>query len=116
MQKKTLGFEAGFRVAAEVREVQAAEMVLEPGDCEGGEDNHHRGADQWLFVVEGRGVAQVDGTSVDLEPGVLLVIEKQERHEIRNTGEGLLKTLNFYYPPAFGRDGEPKGPGKQAGE
>ena len=74
MQKKTLGFESGFRVAAEVRELQAAEMVLEPGDCEGGEDNHHRGADQWLFVVEGKGVAVVDGTPVDLAPGVLLVI------------------------------------------
>lgn len=115
MQKKTLGFKAGFRVAAEVRELQAAEMVLGPGDCEGGEDNHHRGADQWLFVVEGTGVAVVDGMSVDLAPGVLLVIEKQERHEIRNTGDGLLKTLNVYYPPAFDRDGEPKGPGKQAG-
>lgn len=116
MQKKTLGFEAGFRVAAEVRGMQAAEMVLEPGDCEGGEDNHHRGADQWLFVVEGTGVAEVDGSRVDLAPGVLLVIEKQERHAIRNTGDGLLKTLNFYYPPAFTSDGEPRGPGKQAGE
>jgi len=116
VQKKMLGFEEGFRVAAEVRELQAAEMVLAPGDCEGGDDNHHRGADQWLFVVEGRGVAEVDGTSVVLEPGVLLVIEKQERHQIRNTGDGQLKTLNFYYPPAFDRDGEPKGPGKQEGE
>lgn len=116
MQKKRLGFEEGFRIATGVRELQAAEMVLAPGDCEGGEDNHHRGADQWLFVVEGKGVAIVDGKPVDLEPGVLLVIEKQERHEIRNTGDGLLKTLNFYYPPAFDRDGEPRGPGKQAGE
>ena len=28
-----LGFQEAFRVAAEVRELQAAEMVLAPGDC-----------------------------------------------------------------------------------
>lgn len=113
MRKKSLRFGKGFRVAAEVRRAQAAEMVLAPGDCEGGRDNHHRGADQWLFVVDGTGVAIVDGRRVALKPGVLLVIERLERHEIRNTGDVPLKTLNFYYPPAFTAGGNPKGPGKQ---
>jgi len=36
-----------------------------------------------------------------------------ERHEVDNTGSELLKTLNFYYPPAFDADGDPMGPGKQ---
>ena len=113
MHRKTLRFGKGYRVAFEVRKAQAAEMVLEPGGCEGGADNHHRGADQWLYVVEGSGVATVDGKRIALKPGVLLVIERRERHEIRNTGRTLLKTLNFYYPPAFTRGGEPKGPGKR---
>jgi hypothetical protein len=30
-----------------------------------------------------------------------------ERHEIRNTGRVLLRTLNFYVPPAYRKDGEP---------
>ena len=117
MQTKKLRFGEGFRVAFEVRRAQCAEMVLAPGDREGGDDNRHRGADQWLYVVAGRGVAvvQADGRRrrIALEPGRLLVIEKGERHEVRNTGRSLLKTLNFYYPPAFARDGEPKGPGKK---
>lgn len=41
------------------------------------------------------------------------MIEKGERHEVRNTGRGLLRTLNVYYPPAFARDGDPKGPGRR---
>jgi hypothetical protein len=41
------------------------------------------------------------------------VIERRERHEVRNTGRTLLRTLNFYYPPAFARDGDPKGPGRK---
>jgi mannose-6-phosphate isomerase-like protein (cupin superfamily) len=116
MRSKRLKFGEGFRVAFEVRRAQAAEMVIAPGDSEGGPDNRHRGADQWLFVVSGTGVARVESEgrrrSIPLREGTLLVIEKGEKHEVRNTGRTLLKTLNFYYPPAFARDGDPKGPGR----
>ena len=113
MRRKTLRFGKGFRVAFDVRRAQAAEMVLAPGDSEGGPDNRHRGADQWLFVVSGTGVATVEGRRVPLKAGTLLVIERRERHEVRNTGRTLLKTLNFYYPPAFDADGDPVGAGKR---
>lgn len=113
MRRKTLRFGEGYRVAWSVRRVQAAEMVLAPGDSEGGRDNRHRGADQWLYVVAGTGVAIVEGRRVPLKAGTLLTIEKRERHEIRNTGRTLLKTLNFYYPPAFDADGDPVGPGRK---
>ena len=112
MHSKTLRFGKGFRVAFEVRKAQAAEMVIAPGGSEGGADNRHRGADQWLFVVSGSGVATVEERRVPLKAGTLLVIEKGERHEVRNTRRTLLKTLNFYYPPAFDADGDPKGPGR----
>ena len=113
MQRKTLRFGKGFRVAFEVRRAQAAEMVIAPGDSEGGPDNRHRGADQWLFVLSGQGMARVENRRVPLKAGTLLVIEKGERHEVRNTGRTLLKTLNFYYPPAFDSEGDPKGPGRE---
>jgi mannose-6-phosphate isomerase-like protein (cupin superfamily) len=113
MHRKSLRFGKGFRVAFDVRRAQAAEMVLAPGDSEGGPDNFHRGADQWLYVVSGSGVATVEGRRVPLKAGTLLVIERRERHEVRNTGRTLLKTLNFYYPPAFDAGGDPKGPGRK---
>ena len=112
MRSRTLRFGKGFRVAFEVRKAQAAEMVIAPGGSEGGADNRHRGADQWLFVVSGSGVASVEGRRVPLKAGTLLVIEKGERHEVRNTGRTLLKTLNFYYFLAFDAEGDPKGPGR----
>lgn len=120
MRSKMLRFGEGFRVAFDVREAQAAEMVIPPGGSEGGPDNRHHGADQWLFVVDGHGEAllESDGDArrrVGLEPGMLLVIERGERHEVRNTGDALLKTLNFYYPPAFDADGNPVGPGRSVG-
>ena len=61
-------------------------MVLAPGDAEGGSGNRHRGADQWLFVLSGNGEAIVGGRRHALRAGSLLLIEKKEKHEVRNTG------------------------------
>jgi mannose-6-phosphate isomerase-like protein (cupin superfamily) len=113
MQSKHLRFGKGFRPAFAVRGVQAAEMVIAPGDSEGDPDNYHRGAEQWLFVVAGSGLAIVDGVRRKLRPGSLMVIERGERHEIRNTGSELLRTLNFYSPPAYTGGGEAKPPGRR---
>lgn len=114
MQHKVLRFGKGFRVVFAQRKVQAAEMVIAPGGKEGGPDNRHRGADQWLFVVSGTGLAIVDGRRQRLKAGSLLVVARGERHEIRNTGRTMLKTLNVYYPLAYDAEGEPLAAGKPA--
>jgi len=113
VRKKTLRFGRGFRVALGNARSQAAEMVIPPGDAEGDPHNRHRGADQWLFVVEGRGVARINGRRVKLVPGTLLLIEKGDEHEIRNDGRGLLRTLNVYVPPAYGKGGDELPRGKR---
>jgi hypothetical protein len=51
MKRKQLRSGKGFRVAIGNARSQAAEMVIAPGDAEGGLHNRHCGADQWLFVV-----------------------------------------------------------------
>ncbi len=107
MNHKTLRFGAGFRVIFGNRRGQAAEMTLTPGDSEGGPDNRHRGSDQWLFVVAGKGVAIVNKRRYPLGPGTLLLIEHGDKHEIRNTGKEPLRSLNVYTPPAYAADGEP---------
>ena len=106
MRRKTLRFGKGFRVALGNRRAQAAEMVIEPGDCEGGPDNRHRGADQWLFVLSGNGAATVNGRRIPLRAGTIVLIEKGDTHEIRNTGRAMLKTLNVYVPPAYTKRGD----------
>ncbi len=106
MKHKKLELNAEFEVAFALRHVQAAEMVLEPGSATGGPDNRHAGADQWLFVVSGTGLAVVDGTRWPLLAGSLLVVERGEAHEIRCTGDEPLRTVNFYSPPAYAENGE----------
>ena len=105
MKRKRLRFGRGFRVAVGNRRGQAAEMVLEPGKAEGGRANRHRGADQWLYVVSGTGLARVNGRPIALRAGTLLLIEARDEHEVKNTGRALLRTLNIYVPPAYTRSG-----------
>lgn len=81
MRSTTLRFDCGFRTVFSVRDVQAAEMTLDVGESTGGPGNTHRGADQWLFVIGGRGEALIGSQAderqrVPLETGTLLVIER----------------------------------------
>jgi mannose-6-phosphate isomerase-like protein (cupin superfamily) len=112
MPQKHLRFGKGFSVALSNKRAQVATMVIEPGDCEGGEDNKHRGADQWLFVISGTGRATVGRRRHSLRAGSLLLIERNTTHEIRNTGRGLLKTLNFYVPAAYTKGGDERPAGR----
>jgi len=112
MQHKHLQFGHGFKVVLGDVHSQAAQMTLAPGENEGGPDNRHRGADQWLFVVGGEGQAIVEGEPVDLREGTLVLIRRGERHEIRNTGQEPLKTLNVYFPPGYSTEGEELPAGK----
>jgi mannose-6-phosphate isomerase-like protein (cupin superfamily) len=106
MQRQHLRFGHGFRVVLGDEHSQAAQMTLAPGEKEGGPDNRHRGADQWLFVVSSEGLAMVEGQRVDLIEGTLVLIQRGERHEICITGPGPLKTLNVYVPPAYTPEGD----------
>jgi mannose-6-phosphate isomerase-like protein (cupin superfamily) len=106
MKQKHLRFGEGFRVAITTKHAQIAEMVIPPGDAEGGPDNRHGGADQWLYVVSGSGYARVNRRRVELRPGTLLLIERDDRHEIKNTGRTPLRTLNVYVPPAYSPTGK----------
>ena len=114
MRHKKLRFGRGFHVVLGNRRSQAAQMVLDPGDAEGNRQNRHVGADQWLFVVSGTGVAHVNERRVPLRAGSLLLIEHGDRHEIRNNGRARLATLNLYVPPAYSSDGDELAAGKPA--
>jgi mannose-6-phosphate isomerase-like protein (cupin superfamily) len=106
MKRAHLRFGKGFGVGIGNQHSQSAQMVLPPGASEGGPGNRHRGADQWLYVVSGTGLAVIGGRQHRLRPGTIVLIERGDTHEIRNTGKQDLKTLNIYVPPAYDGEGE----------
>jgi len=113
MKLRRLRFKKGFRIVPGNQRSQAAEMVIPPGESEGDAGNRHRGADQWLFVLAGRGAALMKKRRYPLGPGSLILIEAGERHQIKNTGRTLLRTLNFYVPPAYRKGGDELPRGKR---
>jgi mannose-6-phosphate isomerase-like protein (cupin superfamily) len=57
-------------------------------------------------VLSGTGTATVNGKRYALGAGSLVLIERGDTHEIRNSGRTPLKTLNFYVPPAYTSSGD----------
>jgi mannose-6-phosphate isomerase-like protein (cupin superfamily) len=106
MKPVNLRFRKGFAIVAGNKRSEAATMVIPAGEKEGGKDNNHRGADQWLFVVSGKGSVTLDGRNFSLRTSSLILIEQGQNHEIRNTGTTDLVTLNFYVPPAYTKAGD----------
>ena len=113
MKFATVVYNAEFEVVMGNARAQAAVMVVPVGGSEGGKDNRHRGADQWLYVLSGSGRATVNGKTYRLGPDVLLLIEQGDIHQIENDGSEPLKTLNFYAPPAYTEDEEVLPAGKK---
>ena len=101
MKQTKLEFNHPFKVFLSTEHAQAAVMTLPPGERVGGDDNLHESSAQWLFVVSGAGEATVAGRVVRLDKHSLTVIEAGEAHEIRNTGDKPLETLNLYVPPEY---------------
>lgn len=91
----------GFSVLESTRHSQAATLVLQPQQSTGGPQNEHAASDQWLYVLSGEGRAVVGSETAELGPGALLLIEAGEKHEISNTGDRPLETVNFYALTAY---------------
>jgi len=99
MKRAHLRFGKGFHPALSNSRAQIATMTLAAGKSEGDAHNRHRGADQWLFVVRGAGVARVNGKRYSLRPGSLLLIERGDEHEII-ASRGRLETPTSTCRPA----------------
>jgi mannose-6-phosphate isomerase-like protein (cupin superfamily) len=110
---KTRAKRGQFDLLVDTKHVQAAMMTLRPGDASDEEpNNEHSSSEQWLFVISGSGEAVIGKKRgrlkrVKLGEHSLLVIEKGELHQIKNTGRSNLRTINFYSPPAYDEEGQP---------
>jgi len=112
MQRRQLEFRSNFHVVAGNPRSQAAVAVLPAGETAGGLDDRHSDSDRWLYVVSGSGSAVVEGARHRLEPGTLLLIERNESLELVNQGSETLETVNVFVPPAYSISDAPQPPAR----
>ena len=97
-----------------INNLEAGIQVLEAGRHV---RNHaHQRNDELLFVWEGKGHCQVDGTRYELSPGALIAVGRFVEHVIYNDGPGQMKIFWVFTPPGlsdwFGAIGRPMRPGE----
>jgi mannose-6-phosphate isomerase-like protein (cupin superfamily) len=99
MKRAAVKYAKGFNVLVGDEHSQAASMVIDSGGHEGGNNNRHRGADQWLYIESGSGEAIINGHAYQIAAGDIVLIQRMDTHENRNTGKSPLKTLSIYLLP-----------------
>ena len=87
MKHTKLSSDQGFHVVRGNRRSQAAEMILAPGETEGGSDNRHRSSDQWVYVVSGTGRAIVKGKRYLLLPGRCCLLNRVKHTKFETLAE-----------------------------
>jgi mannose-6-phosphate isomerase-like protein (cupin superfamily) len=110
---RTGKFTSNFKPIVLTRQAQLATMNLRPGDVSDDEpSNEHPRCEQWLFVVAGSGRATIGKNhrsirQIKITKDSLLIIERGEIHQIKNTGRKVLRTINIYIPPAYDPQAQP---------
>jgi mannose-6-phosphate isomerase-like protein (cupin superfamily) len=77
-------------------------MTLKPGE-EIGEEVHAE-SDQFFRLEEGNGEVRINGATTKIKNGDAVLVPAGARHNVINTGGGLLRLYTLYAPPQH-RDG-----------
>ena len=107
---RTATYQNEFEPLVATRSLQAAMMTLAKGGVSDEEvSNEHPSSEQWLYVISGQGTAIIGSAKkrhhIQLRPGMLLVVERGEPHQIQQRGRRPLRTIDFYAPPAYRANG-----------
>jgi mannose-6-phosphate isomerase-like protein (cupin superfamily) len=67
------------------------ESSLQPGSSYG--DHPHQGDEEIYYILEGRGLMQVDGEEQEVETGDAVLTRSGSHHSLRNIGNSPLRVL-----------------------
>ena len=60
---------------------------------------HTHDSDEVMYVAAGRGEGIVGEETAEIKPDSVIYAPKLVRHEVKNTGDEMLKLVCFYIPP-----------------
>ena len=61
-------------------------------------DCHKHDRPELIIVLSGRGKSVCDGSETDLQPDMALWIQKDENHQLINTGDEMMKMATVFVP------------------
>ena len=70
--------------------------LIPPGGTTG---LHTHDVDEYMYVASGRGLHVTDREETPIEPDVVISAKAGEPHEVRNTGDEMIKLVCFFVPP-----------------
>ena len=80
----------------------------------------HDASEELLYVLEGHGIATVEGIEYPMKPGTTLYLGHNQSHTFLNTGEQNMKWLWYFMPGGledfFAQIGRPRAKGESAPE
>ncbi|BEV43969.1 cupin domain-containing protein [Afipia carboxidovorans] len=85
------------RVLYTGKNLQLVLMALKPGEEIGEEVHNDR--DQFFRVEKGKGEIVIDGTASRIKSDFAMIVPAGARHNVRNTGEKVLRLYTLYAPP-----------------
>ena len=97
IEKRTLENEDFRRVLYTGHHLQLVVMTLQPGDEIG--EEVHEDRDQFFRIEEGTGIVDIDGVPNEVADDFAVIVPAGARHNVRNTGDGLLRLYTIYGPP-----------------
>jgi mannose-6-phosphate isomerase-like protein (cupin superfamily) len=97
IERLTTGNTNFRRVLYTGQHLQLVLMTLQPGEEIGAEV--HKDRDQFFRFEEGRGQVDIDENTYDVADGSGVIVPAGARHNVRNTGDDLLRLYTLYGPP-----------------
>lgn len=76
------------------KDFQIVAMCIKPNENIGLEV--HRDTSQMFYVVDGMGIAYIEGKTIAINKGDIVVAERGESHDVINSGTKELKLLTLY--------------------
>ena len=85
------------RVLYTAKNLQLVLMALQPGEEIG--EEVHADRDQFFRLERGEGEVWIDGVRTAIKGETAMIVPAGARHNVKNTGTGLLKLYTIYAPP-----------------
>jgi quercetin dioxygenase-like cupin family protein len=76
------------------------EIIIYPPGTQAS-NHHHEGAEHFMYVLQGRGTAYANETSIPVRKGDLIYYGERERHYLKSEGEEDMVFVEFFVPGEY---------------